>query len=60
MIAALTFNEVLLAFLAGARMLRAEEEPPVPADDPTRDPNYCWMHSQIYPACAQQHEQEQK
>jgi hypothetical protein len=52
----LTFNEVLLALLASTYMLRSEEPEPAPADDPTRDPNWCWTHQQIYPACAGQHE----
>lgn len=58
MTAALTFNDLLSMFLIRARLLRAEEEPPAPADDPTRDPNYCWMHNALYPACAQQHEEQ--
>lgn len=40
------------------RSEQPEEEPPAPPDDPTRDPNYCWTHSQIYPACAPQHEEQ--
>jgi hypothetical protein len=57
MAAALTFNDLLTEFLIRARLLRSEDEP-VPADDPTRDPNYCWTHGQIYPACASQHEEQ--
>lgn len=57
MIATLTFNDLLTEFLIRARLLRVEEDPPAPADDPTRNPNYCWMHGQIYPACAGQHEE---
>lgn len=53
MTAALMFS----AFLLRAFTLRAEEAPPVPADDPTRNPNYCWTHGQVYPACAGQHEE---
>jgi hypothetical protein len=54
----LTFSEVLSAFALRALILRAEEAPPVPADDPTRNPDYCWTHGQIYPACAGQHEEK--
>jgi hypothetical protein len=57
---ALTFSEFLAAFLFSVRVMRTEEPAPVPLDDPTRDPNWCWTHNQMYPACAQQHEQEQK
>jgi hypothetical protein len=35
-----------------------EEAPPAPPDDPTRNPNYCWTHNAIYPACAGRHEEQ--
>lgn len=54
----LTFAEMLTAFGLSALIVRAEEAPPVPADDPTRNPNYCWTHGQIYPACAGRHEEQ--
>lgn len=38
-------------------LLRTEEAPPAPADDPTRDPNWCHTHGQMWPACAPQHEE---
>lgn len=55
---ALTFGQVLAALALHARILRAEEAPPVPADDPTRNPNWCHAHSQMWPACAPQHEEQ--
>jgi hypothetical protein len=55
---ALSFSASLDLLLRRAWLLRAEEAPPVPPDDPTRDPNYCWTHGQIYPACAGQHEEQ--
>lgn len=55
---ALTFSEALAALLAGARLARAEEPQPVPLDDPTRDPDWCWTHGMKYPACQQQHEEQ--
>jgi hypothetical protein len=58
MAAALPFNALLEGFLRFAWALRAEEEEPVPADDPTRNPNYRWTHGQVYPACASQHEEQ--
>jgi hypothetical protein len=32
-------------------------EPPAPVsyDDPQRNPNYCWTHNMIWPACAGMH-----
>jgi hypothetical protein len=35
----------------------ATQEPPAPVayDDPQRDPNYCWTHNMIWPACAGMH-----
>ncbi|MEV7814292.1 hypothetical protein AB0P05_26740 [Streptomyces flaveolus] len=57
MITALTFTQVLAAFLLQAHMMRAEEQP-VPADDPQRDPNYCWTHNMLWPACAEQHNEK--
>jgi hypothetical protein len=58
MSAALSFSASLNLFRHRAWLLRAEEEPPVPPDDPTRNPNWCWTHGQIYPACAGQHEEQ--
>lgn len=55
MIAALSFSDTLTEFLVRARLLSAEEEPPVPADDPTRDPDWCWAHNKMWPACADEH-----
>lgn len=55
---ALTFGGLLAAFLLKAQLLMAEDQEPVPADDPQRNPNYCWTHGQIYPACASQHEEQ--
>jgi hypothetical protein len=54
----LTFSEVLSAFALRALILRSEDAPPVPADDPTRDPNWCHTHGQMWPACAPQHEEQ--
>lgn len=25
------------------------------ANDPTRDPNWCWTHNMMYPACVGMH-----
>lgn len=55
---ALTFAEMLAALGLRMSILRVEDEPPVPANDPTRDPNWCWTHSQTWPACAPQHEEQ--
>lgn len=55
---ALIVGQVLAALALHARILRAEEAPPVPVDDPTRNPNWCHAHSQMWPACAPQHEEE--
>jgi hypothetical protein len=48
-LAALTFNDLLTEFLIRARLLRVEEEEPVPLDDPQRDPNWCHAHNQMQP-----------
>jgi hypothetical protein len=53
-IAALTFNDLLTEFLVRARLMRAKEEV-VAYDDPQRDPNWCWMHNKLWPACADEH-----
>lgn len=39
-------------------LLRHEEAPPAPEDDPRRSPDYCWAHDQTYPACAAEHEEQ--
>jgi hypothetical protein len=46
------------AYQVGLALRLSEEAPPAPPDDPTRNPNYCWTHGQIYPACASQHEEQ--
>lgn len=51
---AVSFSACLALFALRARLLRAEEEV-VAYDDPQRDPNYCWTHNMIYPACAGMH-----
>ena len=48
---------VLMVTAVGG-MVRTEEAPPVPAEDPTRNPNWCWTHQQMWPACAGQHEEK--
>jgi hypothetical protein len=53
---ALVVTVLALTGVAGA--LVRTEDPPAPADDPTRNPNWCWTHSQIWPACAPQHEEQ--
>lgn len=55
---ALSFAASLDLLLRRTRALRRQEtEPPAPVayDDPQRDPNYCWTHNMIYPACAGMH-----
>lgn len=52
---ALSFAASLDLLLRRAWLLRAEEEQPVPADDPQRDPNWCHAHGQMWPACAEKH-----
>jgi Spy/CpxP family protein refolding chaperone len=56
--AGLALVAALLAVTAIGASLRTAEEPSVPANDPTRDPNWCWTHSQMWPACAPQHEEQ--
>ena len=48
----------LAAVMTLGGVWRTEEEPPVPADDPTRHPNWCHAHNQMWPACAGQHEEK--
>lgn len=55
MAAALSSSATLDFLLRRAWVLRTEEEPPVPLDDPQRDPNYCWTHNMVWPACAGMH-----
>jgi len=54
-IAALTFNELMAGFLRHAKRPVADEPEVVAYDDPQRDPNYCWTHNMIWPACAGMH-----
>jgi hypothetical protein len=51
----MSFSAALDLLLRRAWFLRIEAEPPVAYDDPQRDPNYCWTHNMIYPACADMH-----
>lgn len=51
---ALSFGAYLALFALRARLIRAEEEV-VAYDDPRRDPNWCWMHNMLWPACAGMH-----
>lgn len=58
MSAVASFEDMLSDFLRKARALRSEEEEkeePVAQDDPQRDPNWCWMHNMLWPACAGMH-----
>lgn len=52
-ITALTFGQLLAAFLLQAHLGRARAV--VAYDDPQRDPNYCWTHHMIWPACEGMH-----
>lgn len=53
---AVSFSASLDTLLRRAWLLRRQEDPAVPPDDPQRDPNWCHAHGQMYPACAPQHE----
>lgn len=55
MSAALSFAASLDLLLRRAKLLRIEQEPVVAYDDPQRNPNYCWTHNMIWPACAGMH-----
>jgi hypothetical protein len=50
---ALTFGGLLAAFLLRGRRKRTQEV--VAYDDPQRDPNWCWTHNMLWPACAGMH-----
>ncbi|MET9385274.1 hypothetical protein ABZY09_30435 [Streptomyces sp. NPDC002928] len=54
---ALSFAASLDILLRRVKAQRIEPEPlaPVAYDDPQRNPNYCWTHNAIYPACANMH-----
>jgi hypothetical protein len=45
---------MLSAFLRSARRQRVEDEV-VAYNDPQRDPNWCFAHGMLWPACAGMH-----
>jgi hypothetical protein len=53
--AALSFEDILTGFLQHALRPVVEREEVVASDDPRRNPNYCWTHNMIWPACADRH-----
>ncbi|MFF3363554.1 hypothetical protein [Streptomyces misionensis] len=53
MITTLIFGQLLAAFLLQAHLGRMQGV--VAYDDPQRDPNWCWTHNALWPACAGKH-----
>jgi hypothetical protein len=43
-VSALSFSASLDTLLRRAWLLRRQEDPPVPPDDPRRDPGWCHTH----------------
>lgn len=56
--ASLTFNDLLAIALLRVRLLMAEEEDPVPLDDPRRSPDWCHAHNCPLSQCTQGHGEE--